>query len=75
MVFWGQLLDVQGLAGLKNNTVLVTKNDDLVVPVTLCEITENSLSMPVSFLTSVKMGGSGRTGPKGGTSSLAVTDT
>lgn len=27
------------------------------------------------FLTSVKMGGSGRTGPKGGTSSLAVTDT
>lgn len=28
-----------------------------------------------SFPTSVKMGGSGRTGPKGGTSSLAVTDT
>lgn len=28
-----------------------------------------------SFPTCVKMGGSGRTGPKGGTSSLAVTDT
>lgn len=27
------------------------------------------------FLTSVKTGGSGSTGPKGGTSSLAVTDT
>lgn len=31
--------------------------------------------MTASLPTSVKIGGSGRTGPKGGTSSLAVTDT
>ena len=38
-----------------------------------------SFSLPiflfVLFVTSWKIGGSGRTGPKGGTSSLAVTET
>lgn len=34
-----------------------------------------ALSGFVSFLTSVKMGGCGMSGPKGGTSSLAVTHT
>lgn len=35
----------------------------------------NQRSPLLLFLTFVKMGGSGSTGPKGGTSSLAVTDT
>lgn len=36
---------------------------------------KSSLLIFVVFLASVKIGGTGRNGPKGGTSSLAVTDT